>query len=436
MDDTRRLFNYRPLVTAALGFAAGIFAFGEIPLFLRLPVISAIAVLAGFMALCRATRPALFAVAILAGLLRAQIASPVLPPESTYEMTGYIAETPEFKYDCWTLVIRDPEISNKPINGRISLRVYDRSRNYAFEYGDFLSVYARLELPKPRMNTGGIDWRHYYLAKHIAATAKAVHVYEIRPSRQDFYGLCLQARAKLSYYIDRCFPENSGTINGLLLGFTSGMDEANVKAFRVSGISHLLSVSGFHIVVLAGFLSLFLRRFGPLIHLLCLGVFLAFYCAVTAFPASLVRASIMTCVSLFAGVVRRKNDSANSTAISFILILLIAPFQLYSIGFLLSYSAVAGIILLYRPLKACFKNLINPLSDSLSLSIGATLGTLPVTSYFFNTIPVYSLISNIVHTPRLRRYSFGFCCACHSYDKPARSQNAGPACGLYAKRPY
>lgn len=399
MDNPRRLFNYRPLVIIALGFTAGIICFGKISGALLLPAASVLSVTTAFMVIKRAYRPAVLAAAILAGILRAQIACPLLPEEGTYDIIGYVAETPVYKNNSWTLIIKSPEISTGPIDGRISLRVYDRGKEYAFVYGDHISVSALIEIPKVKMNTGGIDWKNYYLAKGISATGYVYEVYEVRSNSIDIYGLCLQAREKLAYYIGQIFPNNSQTISGLLLGFTSEMDETSVEAFRISGISHLLSVSGFHIVVIAGFLSLFLRRLGPKIHLLILALFLALYCAVCAFPSSLVRASIMTCISLFASIVQRKNDAANSLSLSCILILLAAPFQIYSLGFILSFCAVTGIALLYKPLIHWFKNLINPLSESLSLSIGATLGTLPVTAYYFNTIPVYSLLSNIVFIP-------------------------------------
>lgn len=118
--------------------------------------------------------------------------------------------------------------------------------------------------------------------------------------------------------------------------------------FRDSGISHLLAVSGTHIVILTGFVMLLLRRLKGKIwikNLIAAG-FVFFFMALTGFTPSVVRAGIMMLVVLFGGILRRQSDPLNSLGLSALLLTVPNPYAAAGIGLLMSFSATLGIILL------------------------------------------------------------------------------------------
>ena len=100
---------------------------------------------------------------------------------------------------------------------------------------------------------------------------------------------------------------------------------------------------------MVGALNRLTRRALPKVKFYTSIVVLFAYCAIAAFPASLIRASVMSLCGLYAAAAGRRYDMPSGIAFSAIVILLADPAALYSIGFELSFGAVIMISLLMRP---------------------------------------------------------------------------------------
>lgn len=200
--------------------------------------------------------------------------------------------------------------------------------------------------------------------------------------------------------------ENAGVALSLIIGDKSQLSQNDTDAFRDSGIAHVLAISGLHVGFICAIFNFFLERLKVRKGLRVFAVIIPLfaYCWIVNFTPSVVRASIMTIVMLYANRRGSTGDMLTSLSIAVIAILAVSPLYLFDAGFLLSISAVFGIatvsLTIYQMLyvhkdKAVFKRLILPSS----ITVGATLGTLPAIVCFYGEVPLYSLITNILIIP-------------------------------------
>ncbi|MDR1759982.1 MAG: DNA internalization-related competence protein ComEC/Rec2 [Fibrobacter sp.] len=210
----------------------------------------------------------------------------------------------------------------------------------------------------------------------------------------------------------RMSAAESGFILGLLAGDRSGIPEILQQDFRRTGLIHVLSISGFHVVLLSGILMLFLKA-TPLPHQavrVCAILLLLIYIPVTGGSAPVTRAVFMFIVIQAAALFQRKTDGLNSLGVALLLICFFRPEELGNAGFQLSAAATAGIITgqkLY-PLQRVSRKLKKhpwlsaPESFFLQSSwvtLTATVSTAPFLIYHFKSLSPVSLLGNIFVVP-------------------------------------
>jgi competence protein ComEC len=147
-------------------------------------------------------------------------------------------------------------------------------------------------------------------------------------------------------------PEVTGVLRAMLLGQKQTLSEEQETLFRNSGTMHLFAISGLHIGVIAAGLHAalsLLRLPRPLHHGLSLGL-LWLYVDITGGTPSAVRAFIMVAVFQAAFLFRRPGNPVAALATSALIVLLIAPLQLFGPSFQMSYGIVAALLLLGLPL--------------------------------------------------------------------------------------
>ena len=203
-------------------------------------------------------------------------------------------------------------------------------------------------------------------------------------------------------------PVESQEIAGaMLLGDRGGVSDDLEDSFARSGTMHILAVSGLHLGILYWLL---LQLIGPwrrhfilkwlfiLISLLALWSF----ALITGLAASTQRAAIMFSILLLGNTLKKDSNSVNALGVSALIILWVEPHQLYSVGFQLSYMALAGILYL-QPLIARWWQVQNRALkyfwELISVSLAAQVAVLPLTVYYFHQFPVYFLLSNLLLIP-------------------------------------
>lgn len=194
---------------------------------------------------------------------------------------------------------------------------------------------------------------------------------------------------------DALFAEASPLARAILLGDRSTLGYFQRYAFRASGVSHTLALSGLHVSALTLVLLRCIPPNRPRVRVAFVFAFLGIYCAVAGFPASLMRAAIMFMCIVLAPLCLRRNDTASALSLAFIIIVCAEPLSIYSAGFCLSFAAVAGIAMLYAPIMCRLPRVLAPVGTT----VAATLGTLPFTVMFFGEFSTYSIIANIFIVP-------------------------------------
>ena len=128
-----------------------------------------------------------------------------------------------------------------------------------------------------------------------------------------------------------------------------------------------------------------------------------FYAGVCGFTLSSLRAAVMCAVSVCAKLACKKYDGLNSLSIAVIIILIITPTSLFSVGFQLSVCAAGGIIALSKNFAKPFKNkkLPKKLVNAVSVSLSAQVATFPVLLVNFGYVSGAGLLLNVLILPLL-----------------------------------
>lgn len=201
----------------------------------------------------------------------------------------------------------------------------------------------------------------------------------------------------------RLSGEEKSVLATLTLGYRQTMSWEMRTRFSLTGVSHILSVSGFHVAILCGFLSsvcLLLPKWGVgrWVRYVLLITSLWVFAFITGLAPSATRAAIMLSLYLTGRVLRRAGDGYNTLAASAFCMLAYNPFYLFDIGFQLSYLAVLFILLLAPRLKNLLE-VRNPLLGApwewITVSVAAQAGTALLCGYYFGQFPLLFLFTNI-----------------------------------------
>ena len=201
---------------------------------------------------------------------------------------------------------------------------------------------------------------------------------------------------------------NAGLTYAMLIGDKSGLDIVIEKQFGVGGLLHVLAVSGMHVSLIMGALLWILTGFGyrgrpsikTLFLLMAAGWFYAF---LSGSSASVIRAMIgASWVWLGKFAVHRRQKLTHVLCGSAYLQWVSDPFIVEQLGFQLSYLAVLGIATLHSRWIALYEQssaALNAVISSLSLTLSATLFTLPLILFQFGSFPTWFLLGNLFLLP-------------------------------------
>jgi ComEC/Rec2-related protein len=194
---------------------------------------------------------------------------------------------------------------------------------------------------------------------------------------------------------------NGGVINALWLGDGFFADKLTSYNFTRAGLLHILAASGSHVAIIAGipFFILSWIGIGRRIVFPLVSVFLAGYLYVTCAPVSLVRACFMFWIYASMFLLGKERHALNALFLSGSLILLIYPYDIYSLGFQLSFCATAGLILFYDFYRRAIPRVPLKVSESLSLSFSAQIFVFPVIALTLGQVNLTGIAANLVLVP-------------------------------------
>lgn len=197
-------------------------------------------------------------------------------------------------------------------------------------------------------------------------------------------------------------PEGFATAAAMTTGDRTAIDASLRDSYGATGASHLLAVSGLHVGIVTLLVNLLLwplplLRGGHILRNLLALLAIWGYAALTGLSPSVVRAAAMFSGVQLALASSRRRSGLNMLCAAASLMLLVWPNYLFDISFQLSFAAVGGIFLLYRPLYDAVRGrfrAVNAFWSIFMVGLAATLATLPLVSYHFGRMPLIGLVIN------------------------------------------
>ena len=270
------------------------------------------------------------------------------------------------------------------VTARVQLYAVEDEQSYYAAQGVYVRAYAA-SYPDEDIRIGGGDQPVAYRVLHRL--------------RQVLVAPCRKALEQTE----------SSILAAVCYGERTFLSDATEDAFRGSGLSHLLVVSGLHVSLVALALrSLFRRcghRWGSVLPLV--GVWL--YACLVGVSPSVIRAAVMCSVWLVGHLLFRRADGLSSMGLAAILIVAFDPYSVWNAGFQLSFAATAGVLLLAPRLmpryerqydlpwwQTAWQSFRRLTVSGLVVCLSASLFTLPIAIHHYGGFSLATVVSNVL----------------------------------------
>lgn len=294
-------------------------------------------------------------------------------------------------------------VDGVPMDGRVRLAAYDPAPGPRL--GERWRLHARLRSPRGFMNPGGFDFEGWLFRERIVATGYVVPQTGDGPIAGEGGGL-LALRAAIASRLEHIAgaSPHAGVVVALGVGLTHGMDGDAWDVLQATGTSHLISISGLHVgLVAAGVAWLVRRSWGwsaalrarcaPVDAAALWGLGAAFgYALLAGFAIPTLRALLMLGVVLLRGLLRRHGPGEAALAQAFAVVLVADPLAPLFPGFWLSFVAVAALPL---GVLGGFRGWIAQVRTQWVV----TLLIAPLTLGVFQTVSLIAPLVNLVAIP-------------------------------------
>lgn len=331
---------------------------------------------------------------------------------SRCQVYGQVADWPHLKPTRTEIIIavdslKTAQSLQSGVVGNILLRVTDTTT--VLQRGDRVTFKARL-YPVEDRGGRGFDYGRYLNLKGVFASAYLPTLLNVQIDRRSGYGFFPfvdKIRSAIRTSLDLHLGDNASALaRGFLIGETRDIPPHIYRMFRDSGTMHLLAVSGSNVVLVIMFVVLVMRPFwiGPTTRAVILLGVIAVFAGLSYGDPSVIRASIMAALIIGARLLRRSYNLNNIVGATALFILLVAPTQLFDVGFQLSFIVAWGLVFIVPRLtdrfklyhdRLWYKWLIFPFI----IAIVAQVCSTPVIAYYFGRIPVISLVANMIVVP-------------------------------------
>ena len=302
---------------------------------------------------------------------------------------------------------------------RYKVRFYLNDRR-ELEPGDTVTMSAKLRLT----DEGGSREPTFHRTSGILLLATQRGDGIVTEGEPGFRDWPARWREKLTRLIGECFPADAAAFaKALLLGDKTGLSWEQSTNFSLSGISHIVAVSGLHVGILFAFVSLATRKRRFLTAIIGIPVLL-FFGAMAGFTASVTRAVIMQILLLMALALNREYDPPTALSFAGLIILGQCPLSIAGVGFQLSFASVAGIFLLYPKLSGWMKQwfpgkgkslrgyLERWFAASVAVTLSATVLTVPLTAVHFGLVSLVGVVTNLLLLPVVSLIFYGVMAVC------------------------
>ncbi len=321
-----------------------------------------------------------------------------LAPRGEVTLRGHLITQPRERGDGATLRIR----ANG--NGQlVEVRLFERLAA-PLGIGDEVMVRGRLR-PVQAERTSSPESQRYadYLRRNgVRRRISARSVEATGERRGGAYGIVDSIRTRsersLALGLQR---EPAGLLRGMVLGGDAGLAESTAENFRVSGLAHILAVSGQNVLLIVILVQAILIACGAdrRARLLVPAAVIVIYVLLCGAQASVIRAGAMGLAGLAALAASRPSSRIYALILASIAVLAWNPRATADVGAQLSFAAVLGIMAFAQPLAGLITRLPEWAAQAFGATAGATVATAPLMAFHFEAVSLVSLAANVVGEP-------------------------------------
>lgn len=330
-----------------------------------------------------------------------QLEGNAFEPGKVYALTGEIKSVRHTQYDQWAILEQVRYLKNNRwvrLKKNIEVRL---PQEPIMTENDWMTLRGRCMSSPVQMNPSDFNTPMYLKGQGVSTTFRAEQVE--KSVRREVWTEQVQEfvrrRIQCLYH-----QENRGIMTACLLGDKSNLEQATKTVYNQSGIGHILSISGFHVGVIVGG-CLFLLGWLPIAYssrqwltLLTVWVYTLF----TGCNISTVRAAVMATCLMAGHALWEEADGCTNLSLAAAILLIINPYQLFQVGFQLSFGAVAAILFTLTQIekKALLKDEEWPKwRKSLVVGLMVQLFIWPILAYYFYEIPFLISVVNLIVMP-------------------------------------
>lgn len=307
------------------------------------------------------------------------------------------------------IYLKGVEVENGEKNVSVKRIFVNTEKIPNVKIGNIIKVRGKLRQFEEAANKGNFDSRKYYLSLGFYGKIEAGTIEVINSDysgiRQELYELRLEIIERLEKLcsdnkgIFSIINNKNGIISAIILGDKIDLDSDIKELYSVSGIAHILAISGLHISFIGmAIYRLLRRRFRFLFSAaVSIPVVLSFG-IMSGFGISTIRAIIMFILKIIGEVLGRKYDAITAISLAGLVLLVQNPFVVCNSGFQMSFGAIIAIVLIL-PIVEEILNTDNKIIKVLSANFTISLVMNPILAWNYYELPTFSFLLNIVVVP-------------------------------------
>ena len=305
------------------------------------------------------------------------------------------------------LEVKEFSLKNLPTEksaGKLYVTLPNLAENQVYP-GQEITIKGLLYRPRRANNPSAFDFANYLARQGAFAGLKGEIIID---KKSPTWGVW-QIRQRIVEAQIQGIGQEKGT---LLSSITLGRQAVNLPAkitdlFIKTGLAHILAASGFHVSILLGFVLTITRNLSPKKQFIIAVTILIIYGTLTGLQPSVMRAILMGIGALIGLLYNRQVNSLGSLLLAATILLLWQPLWIWDLGFQLSFLATLGLIITVPLLKNKIDYFPNLIAEPIAISLAATLWTMPLLMFTFNSIALYNIPINIITTPLVTLISLG-----------------------------
>lgn len=290
-------------------------------------------------------------------------------------------------------------------SGNLNLYVYLSDSMPVYYTGDILLMPNKLLPLKNSGNPFAFDYKSYAARNGIwhqaFLAAKEIKVIQRQTEKPSFL-----TRARTSLLV--CIKDNvrdsttRSLVEATLLNERSMLNDELWQAYSITGIVHIIAISGMHVAILFSVILFLLRwfrykRLDWIKYMIALPLVWG-YIALTGFPPSAVRAAVTFTLFAIGLSIHKEGNAINTWSATAFLLLCYNPYWLWDVGVQLSFLAVLSILLFYKSIRNWLmpgNKILQGVWDTFAVSIAAQILVFPLVIYYFHQFPLLGLAASI-----------------------------------------